>query len=118
MIAQVTPAEVVSGVVRRRRERSIAPRTARAIRLLIDRHARGEDPTIALQPRVLHRAEDLLDMHTLRAYDAVQLASAPKSNDRLVAAGLAPLVFVSADTHLPSVASSAGLVTDDPTAHP
>lgn len=67
---------------------------------------------------MLHRAEDLLEAHPLRAYDAVQLASALESNDRLVAADLAPLVFVSADTRLLAVAMAEGLATDDPTAHP
>jgi hypothetical protein len=63
MIAQVTPVEVVSGVARRRREGGIAPRAAHAIRLLMDRHARREYTIIALQPRVLHRAEDLLETY-------------------------------------------------------
>jgi len=45
---------------------------------------------IALQAQVLHHAEDLLETHALRAYDAVQLASALESSARLVAAGLAP----------------------------
>ena len=87
MIAQVTPAELVSGVARRRREGSVPPRTAQAIRLLVDRHTIREYTVIALQAQVLHRAEDLLEAHALRAYDAVQLASALESNKRLVAAG-------------------------------
>jgi len=118
MIAQVTPAEIVSGVARRRREGTIPARTAHAIRLLVDRHTRREYRVIALQAQVLHRAENLLETHPLRAYDAVQLASALESNNRLVAAGLAPLVFVSADIRLLAVAIAESLATDDPNAHP
>lgn len=118
LIAQVTPAEIVSGVARRWREGTIPARTAHAIRLLVDRHTRREYLVIALQAPVLHRAEDLLETHPLRAYDAVQIASALESNERLVAAGLAPLVFVSADTRLLAVAGAEGLTTDDPTTHP
>lgn len=118
LIAQVTPAEIVSGVARRRREGTIPARAAHAIRLLVDRHARREYLVIALQTPVLQRAEDLLEAHPLRAYDAVQLASALESNSRLVAAGLPPLVFVSADNRLLTVASAEGLTTDDPNAHP
>lgn len=118
LIAQVTPAEIVSGVARRRREGTIPARAAHAIRLLIDRHKRREYMVIALQAQVLLRAENLLETHPLRAYDAMQLASALESNDRLVAAGLAPLVFISADTRLLTVASAESLKTDDPNAHP
>lgn len=118
MIAQVTPAEIVSGVARRRREGTIPARTARAIRLLVDRQARREYMVIALGAQVLHRAENLLETHPLRAYDAGQLASALESNERLVAAGLAPLVFVPADARLLAVASAERLMTDDPNAHP
>lgn len=118
IIAQVTPAEIVSGVARRRREGTVPGRTAHAIRLLIDRHARHEYLIIALQAQVLQRTEDLLETHPLRAYDAVQLASALESNDRLVAAGLMPLVFVSADMRLLTVANAENLTTDDPNVHP
>jgi len=118
IIAQMTPAELVSGVARRRREGTIPARTAHAIRLLVDRQTRHEYMVIALRAQVLHRAENLLETHPLRAYDAVQLASALESNDRLAAAGLTPLVFVSADTRLLAVAIAESLTTDDPNAHP
>lgn len=118
LIAQVTPAEIVSGVARRRREGTIPARTAHVIRLLVNRHARREYMVTALRAPVLHRAENLLEAHPLRAYDAVQLASALESNDRLLAAGLTPLVFVSADTRLLAVAIAETLTTDNPNAHP
>ena len=114
----MTPAEIASGVARRRREGTIPARTGHAIRRLVDRHTRREDLVIALQTPVLRHAEDLLETHPLRAYDAVQLASALESNERLVAAGMAPLVFVSADTRLLAVADAEGLTIDDPNAHP
>jgi hypothetical protein len=57
MIAQVTPAEIVSGVARHRRDGSIPPRTAHVIRLLIDRHTRREYTVSGLQILVLHHAE-------------------------------------------------------------
>ena len=40
LVAQMMQAEVISGVWRRVREGAIAPRLARAIRLLVDRHTR------------------------------------------------------------------------------
>ncbi len=40
--------------------------------------------------------------HGLRGYDAVQLAAAIHANNRRVARKLTPLVFVTADSSLPS----------------
>jgi uncharacterized protein len=118
LVAQMLPAEVISGVWRRVREGTIAPRIARAIRLLVDRHTRREYLVIELSARIVQRAEDLLEQHPLRAYDALQLASSLESNTRLVGAGLAPLVVVTADTRLLAAASAEGLATEDPNAHP
>jgi len=63
-------------------------------------------------------ARDLLDRHPLRAYDAVQLASAIVANQALIAANLPPLVFVSADDRLNAVAATEGLAVDNPNLHP
>jgi predicted nucleic acid-binding protein len=93
IIVQIIQIEIVSGASRRVREGTLSTRTARAVRLLIDRHARREYVVIGLTPQVVRRAEDLLAVHPLRTYDAVQLASALESNARLVVAGLSPLIF-------------------------
>jgi predicted nucleic acid-binding protein len=118
IIAQITQIEIVSGAARRVREGTLTTRTARAVRLLIDRHARREYVVLGLTQQVVRRAEDLLTVHPLRTYDAVQLASALESNTRLVAAGLSPLRFVSADARLLVAAATEGLMTEDPQAHP
>jgi predicted nucleic acid-binding protein len=118
IIAQITQIEIVSGASRRVREGTLTTRTARAVRLLIDRHARHEYVVIGLTPQVVRRAEDLLTVHPLRTYDAVQLASALESNTRLVASGLSPLIFVSADIRLLVAAATEGLMTEDPNTHP
>jgi hypothetical protein len=118
MIAHITLAEVVSGVMRRKRDGTIAPRTAHAVRLLVDRHASREYRVVGLTGQIIQRAEDLLELYPLRAYDSIQLASALESNARLVAAGLPAITFVSADMRLLTVAIAEGLTTDDPNAHP
>jgi predicted nucleic acid-binding protein len=117
-IAQITPIEIVSGSARRKRDGSITSRTARAVRLLVDRHAQREYIVVGLVEQIVQRAENLLEVYTLRAYDAVQLASALESNSRLLSTGLSALTFVSADTRLLNTASTEGLATDDPNAHP
>jgi hypothetical protein len=118
IIAQIAQVEVVSGAMRRKRDGTITAQTARATRLLVDRHVSREFRVIGLTGQIVQRAEDLLEVHPLRAYDSIQLASALESNTRLVAAGLSPLTFISADSRLLSAAAAEGLTTDDPNAHP
>jgi len=118
IIAQVTQVEIPSGVFRRRREGLVPPRTARTIRLLLHRHVKREYMVVELTTPIIEEAEDLLDKHPLRAYDAIQLASALVANARLTDAALAPLVFVSADVRLLAAATAEGFTVDDPNVHP
>lgn len=118
VVAPVTQVEVFSGVSRRKRENVISARTAQAIRLLLARHIRREYMVVELTAPLIQRAEDLLAAHPLRAYDSIQLASAQIANGRLTAAGLTPLVFISADVRLLTAATAEGLTVDDPNAHP
>jgi hypothetical protein len=118
LIAQVTPVEVVSALSRREREGYLSPSNAHAARVLLDRHTDHLYESIGLSAKIAAGAKYLLEKGSLRAYDAIQLASALESNDQLVAAGLPPLVFVSADKRLLEVATAQGLATDNPTDHP
>lgn len=52
--------------------------------------------------------------HPLRAYDALQLASAWLMNKRLDREGKRPLVFVGADRRLQEIAAQIGLATQNP----
>ena len=60
----------------------------------------------------------LANLHPLRAYDAVQLATAWSLNRDLVNDGEAPLTFICADDRLLAVAQVEGLRTDNPNHHP
>jgi uncharacterized protein len=93
-------------------------RTARAIRVLLDRHVTTSYTVIGVTVEVVYQAEDLLERYPLRAYDAIQLASALVANRRLSATGLPELLFVSADTRLLNAAIAEGITTDSPDAHP
>lgn len=117
VISQIAPVEVLSGVMRRTREGLLSERTAREARLIIDRHASQEYEVVALTDDVVRRAEDLLERHTLRASDAIQLASALQSSDRLDIVASGALAFVSADTRLLAAAEREGLMTVDPSTH-
>jgi predicted nucleic acid-binding protein len=115
-IAQITPVEIMSGLQRRRRAGQISLPDARITRLLLDAHVLSEYKLIPLSDIVIARAKDLVSIYPLRAYDAVQLASALEALAH--SPGAAPLTFVSADTRLLAAAAAEGLATDDPNAHP
>lgn len=116
-MAQITSVEIISGLARQAREGRIAASEMQKLRLLVGTHTSLEYIIIELEPAIIQRAEDLLLAHPLRAYDAVQLASALDSRARLIATGLAAPIFVSADRHLLSAAEAEGLITDDPNRH-
>ena len=60
----------------------------------------------------------LANTHTLRAYDAVQLAAALKIRQEHQNAGFAPVTLISADQALNNAATAEGLTVDDPRSHP
>ncbi len=99
---------------RLKRENVLSARTARAIRLYIERHTQRDYDVVILSDTIVEYAQDLLDRYPLRAYDAVQLASTLVSNMRLIAANLSSLIFVTSDTRLLNAATSEGLQTHQP----
>ncbi len=116
-IAHITPVEVVSGLSRRRREGHLTLRHLQLIRVLLNHHVVNDYAVIGLSHRVNEEAITLLENYPLRAYDAVQLASAIVGNERLLQAQLAPLIFVAADDRLLEVAKQVGFNTENPNRH-
>lgn len=116
-VAHITQAEIVSGLSRRRREGSINVRTARTLRLLIDRHCERQYQIVNISHSVIQVAEDLLEQHPLRAYDAVQLACAIETFKRLEQANLPSLTFISSDNRLLEAAILEKLMVENPNDH-
>lgn len=114
LMAEIGSVEVVSGAARQQRLGRHNLKMVRDVRNLIDYDALHEYEVVRFTPEILARAEDLLLIHPLRAYDAVQLASALVSNTDLQANGLTPLTFVAADTRLLAAASAEKLTVDNP----
>ena len=67
---------------------------------------------------VYARAGTLCKGHALRAYDAIQLASALMIRDDAVASGAAGPTFVTADINLLAFALSEGLPVENPNNYP
>jgi predicted nucleic acid-binding protein len=103
IIWALTPVEVHSALVRRRRERSLVARdfTMARSRAKLVYSAMAQ---IVVLEQVAERALRVLDLHTLRAADALQLAAA------LVASRERPqdLPFVTLDEHLAEAAEREG----------
>ncbi len=74
---------------------------------------------IEFAPLIVDHARGVLERRRpLRAYDAIQLASALAANDALLAQRLAPLIFLAADQRLLGAARAEGLMVDNPNTHP
>ena len=63
-------------------------------------------------------AGQLVVQYPLRAYDAVQLASALRVQLDLAQTEATPLTFLTADDRLIAIAQAEGLLTDNPNHHP
>lgn len=113
-IAQITWVEVMSALARRQREGSLS--TEQFIFTLQDFRYDFENlfQVIDIDQALIETAGELVIQYPLRAYDAVQLASALRFQSNLTQIPNNQLVFVSADERLINVAQTEGLIADNP----
>lgn len=118
IIARITWVEVLSALARREREGSItADDVTRAIQTFsydLDMQYQVAEIDVALA----RTAGGLVIQYPLRAYDAVQLASALRVHSDLTRTESTSLTFITADERLIAVAQTEGLLTDNPNHHP
>ena len=117
-VSQLTAVEVAAAVERRRRAKEISQRhrVRTLARLGIDFRqrysiAQVSDPIVEL-------AVELTGRHPLRAYDALQLATALLLDRILRGHRLPPLTFVCADKALCSAARAEGMDAENPNGYP
>ncbi len=110
--------EVTSALTRRTREGTLTPAEYAQVQNVFRSDCLHEYEIVTAVGGVIDQANRLLERHPLRAYDAVHLATAVVTNQRLIANNLAPLIFLSADARLNKVASAEGLTVDNPNHHP
>ena len=112
-LARITEVEVTSALARRRGQPGLSVAQARTA-LGLFRPDFAQDYRIAeITVPLLQRATLLADTHTLRGYDAVQLAAALE-----VRLQVPLLILVSADADLNTAATAEGLPVEDPNTHP
>jgi uncharacterized protein len=118
-IAHITTVEVTCAVARRREGTPpLTPRRASSILHRFRQHLAGRYTVIEVTPALVDEAARLGNAHSLRAYDAVQLAVALEVNRSHQADGFAPVTLISADQALNDAATAEGLTVDDPRSHP
>ena len=118
LATQVSEIEVISALQRRLREGFLSSADAQQLGADFRALCQTEYQLVGVTTAVVDRACQLLTQYPLRAYDAIQLASALIANDALLVAGLNAATFLSADLRLLQAAAAEGLSTDDPNQHP
>ena len=110
--------ELYSALARRRREGTVKIEDYLVATQAFAAHSVTAYEFVELDLPVVALAQTLLERHPLRAYDAIQLASALVANQAIISANLDALVFLSADNQLNMIATAEGLVVDNPDIHP
>ena len=114
----ITEVEVTSAIIRRQRGGTLSATDAATALAQFRQDLADEYNTIEVTPALLATAVALVEMHGLRAYDAVQLAAATTLQAYRATLALTNLIFVSADHDLNTAAVVAGLSVEDPNMRP
>lgn len=117
-VAAITSVEIVAAVTRRARGRTITSADAASTCSQFRTDWLSDYQIVGVTDVLLQQAMALAETYGLRGYDAVQLAAGCQVNHLCIGSGLAPVIFVSADSELNAAAVQEGLVVDNPNLHP
>jgi predicted nucleic acid-binding protein len=117
-MARITWVEVLSALARRQQEGSFDGSQIAQIVLAFRHHLNTQYRVLEFTQTLAELAGQLVSQHPMRAYDAVQLASALSLHSVLTQAQLPVLVFLSADERLMTIAQRTGLLSDNPNNYP
>jgi len=118
LLVRITWVEVLSAFARRQREGGITAAEVAALIAKFRSEFNSRYRVIEVDLALVERAGELIVQYPLRAYDAVQLASALRVQSLLTSMPETQLIFVSADNRLLDIAQSAGLAMDNPNNYP
>lgn len=116
-IIAVTPVEIVAALMRRARSGTMTEADAAAACSQFLADLPLDYQAVEVTEGIINPAILLVQKYKLRGYDAMQLAAGCQVNAVCIAAGLPPLIFVSADKELNAAALGEGLAVDDPNGH-
>lgn len=117
-IAQIAGVETVAAITLRARRGNTTPSDAAVAIAGFRRDFVQDYHAVQITSTLIAEAMDLAEKHSLRGYDAVQLAAVLQVNTERAAYGLPTLLFLSADNDLNAAAIAEGLAVDNPNAHP
>ena len=117
-VSQITAVEMVAAITRRQRGGGLRAAQARAILGHFRRHLADRYAVLGVTPNLLEEAARLARTHGLRAYDAVQLATALEIDRGRRSAGFGAVTLVSADRELNPAAVAERIGVEDPLHHP
>lgn len=115
---QLLIVEIISAFNRRLREHSLTLEEYRRLRDIFCEDCRISYQIIAPTSSIVDLAGELLERRSLRAYDAMHLATALTAQHSLLTRRLPGFAFLSADDHLLAAAAAEGLAVDNPNHHP
>ena len=118
LLVRITWVEVLSAFARRQREGGIPAAEVAALIAKFRSEFNSRYRVIEVDRALVERAGELIVQYPLRAYDAVQLASALRVQSVLTSMPETQLIFVSADNRLLDISQSAGLSIDNPNNYP
>ena len=116
-IAAITGVEIVAAITRRTRGGSISATHAAKACNQFRNDLQTEYQIIEITESIIISGMTLAQTYGLRGYDAVQLAAGCAVNVLCIANSLPPMLFVSSDNELNLVASSEGLIVENPNMH-
>lgn len=121
-IARVTGAEVISAFRRNVRNGDTTAPNAAMVAADFRYDFDNQYSPIEISELVVTRAMSLIERHTLKGYDGIQLAAALEINAALLSidipvVGASPLIMVSADKQLNRAAAAEGLRVENPESH-
>ena len=117
VISEITAVEVIAALSRKLRLGEIGQSEYEMVIADFERDCLTQYIRVKVNDEVINSAKGLVTRRVLRAYDAVQLASALILNEDREKAGLHPLIFISADSSLNTAAELEGLKVDNPKFH-
>jgi predicted nucleic acid-binding protein len=118
LISEITQVEVVNALKKRERSGSLSFTEADLAINQFLLHVGLQYQVVSVHPSMIGRAIVLVRNYVLRAYDAVQLATALELSVVGRSTGASSLIFVSADASLNQAARSEGLQVEDPSQYP
>ncbi|NJN32783.1 MAG: type II toxin-antitoxin system VapC family toxin [Synechococcales cyanobacterium RM1_1_8] len=113
-LCQLTWVELHSAIARRQREQDLTPSQAEQLLTTFQQHWDSQYYIVRTDESLIQLAANLVKQHPLRAYDAIQLASALTVRDELTTSDDPPLICLSADDRLLAIAQLEGLSTLNP----